>query len=65
MLAPTGATAPLLDITDEEAREQLARARYGAVVRGAVRARHRRARGAADPIDQCSTITERFMTLAR
>ena len=63
MLAPYWGYRPLLDITDEEAREQLARASVMALSYVA-----QSARGIGVPavpqtrIDQCSTITERFMT---
>src|SRR3954452_21546607 len=63
MLAPYWGYRPLLDIPDEEAREQLARASVMALSYVA-----QSARGIGVPavpqarIDQCSTITERFMT---
>ncbi|WP_026424736.1 citrate synthase 2 [Actinokineospora inagensis] len=63
MLAPIWGYRPLLDITDEEAREQLARASVMALSYVA-----QSARGIHQPaipqrrIDECSTITERFMT---
>src|SRR3954451_24569247 len=63
MLAPYWGYRPLLDITDEEARDQLARASVMAL---SYRAQSARRLGvAAVPqrrIDECSTITERFMT---
>ncbi|MDT4917539.1 MAG: citrate synthase [Pseudonocardiales bacterium] len=63
MLAPVWGYRPLLDISDEEAREQLARAAVRALSYAA-----QSARGLHTPavpqsrIDQCSTIIERFMT---
>ena len=63
MLSPIWGYRPLLDISDEEAREQLARAAVMALSYVA-----QSARGIANPavpqsrIDQCSTIVERFMT---
>jgi citrate synthase len=62
MLSPIWGYRPLLDISDEEAREQLARAAVMALSYVA-----QSARGIATPavpqsrIDQCSTIVERFM----
>src|SRR6185436_14048583 len=61
--APLWGYKPLLDTTDEEAREQLARAAVMALSYVA-----QSARGIGQPavpqsrIDQCSTIVERFMT---
>jgi citrate synthase len=63
MLSPIWGYRPLLDISDEEAREQLARAAVMALSYVA-----QSARGLSNPavpqsrIDQCSTIVERFMT---
>jgi citrate synthase len=63
MLAPYWGYRPLLDISDDEAREQLARASVMALSYVA-----QSARGIGVPavpqsrIDLCSTITERFMT---
>ncbi|OLR89887.1 citrate synthase 2 [Actinokineospora bangkokensis] len=63
MLAPIWGYQPLLDITDAEARDQLARASVMALSYVA-----QSARGIYEPavpqsrVDQCSTITERFMT---
>jgi citrate synthase len=63
MLAPIWDYRPLLDISDVEAREQLARASVMALSYVA-----QSARGIGRPavpqarIDQCTTITERFMT---
>ena len=63
MLAPVWGYRPLLDISDEEAREQLARAAVMALSYAA-----QSARGLSTPavpqsrIDQSSTIVERFMT---
>jgi citrate synthase len=63
MLAPIWDYRPLLDITDAEAREQLAR---GSVMALSYVAQS--ARGIGRPavpqkrIDECDTITERFMT---
>ncbi|GGM74891.1 citrate synthase [Longimycelium tulufanense] len=63
MLAPIWGYQPLLDITDETAREQLARAAVMALSYVA-----QSARGIGSPavpqarIDECRTITERFMT---
>ena len=63
MLAPYWGYRPLLDITDDEAREQLARASVMALSYVA-----QSARGIGVPavpqkrIDECTTITERFMT---
>jgi citrate synthase len=63
MLAPIWGYRPLLDITDDEARGQLARASVMALSYVA-----QSARGLHQPavpqqrVDQCSTITERFMT---
>jgi citrate synthase len=62
MLAPIWGYQPLLDITDEQAREQLARASVMALSFVA-----QSARGIHQPavpqsrIDDCTTITERFM----
>jgi citrate synthase len=62
MLAPIWGYQPLLDITDEQARDQLARAAVMALSYVA-----QSARGIGHPavpqsrIDQCETITERFM----
>src|SRR4051795_969127 len=63
MLAPYWGYRPLLDTTDEDAREQLARASVMALSYVA-----QSARGIGVPavpqrrIDECATITERFMT---
>ncbi|HEV7647215.1 MAG TPA: citrate synthase 2 [Actinophytocola sp.] len=63
MLAPIWDYRPLLDITEEDAREQLARASVMALSYVA-----QSARGIGRPaipqrrIDECTTITERFMT---
>ena len=63
MLAPIWDYKPLLDISDVEAREQLARASVMALSYVA-----QSARGIGRPavpqarIDECATITERFMT---
>jgi citrate synthase len=63
MLAPIWGYQPLLDITHEQARDQLARASVMALSYVA-----QSARGIGRPavpqarIDQCTTITERFMT---
>ena len=63
MLAPVWGYRPLLDISDEEARDQLARAAVMALSYAA-----QSARGLSTPavpqsrIDQCDTIIERFMT---
>lgn len=63
MLAPIWGYQPLLDITDEAAREQLARAAVMALSYVA-----QSARGIHQPavpqyrVDECATITERFMT---
>ena len=63
MLAPYWGYRPLLDITDDEARENLARASVMALSYVA-----QSARGIGLPavpqrrIDECTTITERFMT---
>jgi citrate synthase len=63
MLAPIWGFRPLLDVSDEEAREQLARVSVMALSYVA-----QSARGLHLPavpqhrIDQCATITERFMT---
>ncbi|MGW5055495.1 citrate synthase 2 [Actinokineospora sp. NPDC004072] len=63
MLAPIWGYQPLLDITDDEARDQLARASVMALSYVA-----QSARGIHQPavpqrrVDQCRTITERFMT---
>ncbi|HEY2298792.1 MAG TPA: citrate synthase 2 [Jatrophihabitans sp.] len=63
MLAPVWGYRPLLDISDDEARDQLARAAVMALSYAA-----QSARGLSTPavpqsrIDQCDTIIERFMT---
>ncbi len=63
MLAPIWGYRPLLDVSDDEAREQLAR---GSVMALSYVAQS--ARGIGQPavpqsrIDQCTTIIERFMT---
>ena len=63
MLAPIWGYRPLLDVSDEEAREQLARVSVMALSYVA-----QSARGQYQPavpqsrIDQCVTITERFLT---
>ena len=62
MLSPVWGYRPLLDISDDEAREQLARAAVMALSYAA-----QSARGLSTPavpqsrIDQCDTIVERFM----
>jgi citrate synthase len=62
MLAPIWGYQPLLDISDEQARDQLARAAVMALSYVA-----QSARGVGRPavpqsrVDQCTTITERFM----
>jgi citrate synthase len=62
MLAPIWGYQPLLDISDEQARDQLARAAVMALSYVA-----QSARGIGHPavpqsrVDQCQTITERFM----
>ncbi|MGH8859692.1 MAG: citrate synthase 2 [Jatrophihabitantaceae bacterium] len=62
MLAPVWGYRPLLDISDDEARDQLARAAVMALSYAA-----QSARGLSTPavpqsrIDQCDTIVERFM----
>jgi citrate synthase len=63
MLAPVWGYEPLLDITDEQAREQLARAAVMSLsyVAQSARGIHQPAVPQAR-IDECSTITERFMT---
>lgn len=63
MLAPIWGYQPLLDITDEEAREQLARASVMALSYVAQSARGiGKVAVPQKRIDQCNTITERFMT---
>jgi citrate synthase len=63
MLAPIWGYQPLLDITDEQARDQLARASVMALSYVAQSARGiGRAAVAQRRIDECNTITERFMT---
>ncbi|MCP2259548.1 citrate synthase [Streptoalloteichus tenebrarius] len=63
MLAPIWGYQPLLDIGDEEAREQLARAAVMALSYVAQSARGiGRAAVPQRRIDECRTITERFMT---
>ena len=63
MLAPIWGYQPLLDVSDEDAREQRARASVMALSYVA-----QSARGIGQPavpqrrIDECKTITERFMT---
>ncbi|GAA3847579.1 citrate synthase 2 [Saccharothrix violaceirubra] len=63
MVAPIWGYSPLLDITDEQARDQLARASVMALSYAA-----QSARGIGRPavpqrrIDECRTITERFLT---
>jgi len=63
MLAPIWGYRPLLDVSDDEAREQLARVSVMALSYVA-----QSARGLHHPavpqrrIDECATITERFMT---
>ncbi|MCL2780183.1 MAG: citrate synthase 2 [Actinomycetia bacterium] len=63
MLAPIWGYAPLLDVTDEEARDQLARAAVMGLSYVA-----QSARGIGNPavpqsrIDECPTIVDRFMT---
>ena len=63
MVAPIWGYEPLLDITEEQAREQLARASVMALSYAA-----QSARGIGRPavpqarIDQCRTVTERFLT---
>jgi citrate synthase len=63
MLAPVWGYQPLLDITDEQARDQLARASVMALSYAA-----QSARGTGRPavpqqrVDQCTSITERFLT---
>ncbi|AHH93979.1 citrate synthase 2 [Kutzneria viridogrisea] len=63
MLAPIWGYQPLLDITDEQAREQLARASVMALSYVAQSARGiGRAAVPQKRIDECTTITERFLT---
>jgi citrate synthase len=63
MLAPIWGYQPLLDIDDETARDQLARASVMALSYVAQSARGgSRAAVPQRTIDTCSTITERFMT---
>ncbi|RJQ70300.1 citrate synthase 2 [Pseudonocardiaceae bacterium YIM PH 21723] len=63
MLAPEWGLAPLLDISAEDARDQLARASVMALSYAAQSARGTELPPVPqDRIDQCSTITERFMT---
>ncbi|WP_158848497.1 citrate synthase 2 [Saccharothrix deserti] len=63
MVAPIWGYQPLLDISDEQAREQLARASVMALSYAA-----QSARGIGRPavpqrrIDECTTVTERFLT---
>lgn len=63
MLAPIWGYRPLLDVSDDDAREQLARVSVMALSYVA-----QSARGLHQPavpqrrVDQCATITERFMT---
>jgi citrate synthase len=63
MLAPIWGYQPLLDVSDEEARDQLARVSVMALSYVA-----QSARGLHQPavsqkrIDECATVTERFMT---
>jgi citrate synthase len=61
MLAPIWGFAPLLDITDEQARDQLARSAVMALSYVAQSARGGRPAVPQARIDQCETITERFM----
>jgi citrate synthase len=63
MLAPIWGYRPLLDISDEEAREQLARVSVMALsyVAQSARGLHLPAVPQGQ-IDRCTTITERFMT---
>jgi citrate synthase len=63
MLAPIWGYAPLLDIDDQTARDQLARASVMALsyVAQSARGIHRPA-VPQRTIDECSTVTERFMT---
>jgi len=63
MLAPIWGYQPLLDIDEETARNQLARASVMALsyVAQSARGIHRPAVGQRT-IDECSTVTERFMT---
>ncbi|WP_433267907.1 citrate synthase 2 [Actinosynnema sp. CS-041913] len=63
MVAPIWGYQPLLDITDEEARSQLARASVMALSYAAQSARGiGRAAVPQRRIDECRTITERFLT---
>ena len=63
MLAPIWGYQPLLDISDEQARDQLARASVMALSYVAQSARGiGRAAVSQRRIDECRTITERFMT---
>ncbi|HEY0641385.1 MAG TPA: citrate synthase 2 [Pseudonocardiaceae bacterium] len=63
MLAPIWGYRPLLDVADEEAREQLARVSVMALsyVAQSARGLHQPAVPQAR-VDECATITERFMT---
>jgi citrate synthase len=62
MLAPIWGYQPLLDITDEQARDQLARASVMALSYVAQSARGiGRSAVPQSRIDECKTITERFM----
>jgi citrate synthase len=63
MLAPIWGSKPLLDITDSEARDQLARASVMALSYVAQSARGLGVAAVSQQrIDECETITERFMT---
>ncbi|MDQ3454052.1 MAG: citrate synthase 2 [Actinomycetota bacterium] len=63
MLTPIWGLRPLLDISDEQARDDLARAAVMALsyVAQSARGIHKPA-VTQDQIDQCNTIVERFMT---
>ncbi|RCW43633.1 citrate synthase [Halopolyspora algeriensis] len=62
MLAPELGFEPLLDIGDEQAREQLARASELGLSYVAQSARGDRPAVAQRELDRCSTVTERFLT---
>lgn len=62
MIAPQYGFAPLLDIDDEQARQQLARASELALEYAAQSARGDLPSVPREQLDQCSTVAERFLT---
>jgi citrate synthase len=62
LLAPARGFGPLLDITDERARDQLAQTTSAVLSYAAHSARGEQTPVPAKRIEQCSTVVERFLT---